>query len=433
MTSQSRWFARFTLAWIVGWAVPAVADDVNTEEKQTPVEVVLSAQLPPADFTAKQAEVMLGLLAQSAYLVNDIDAAQLAAAPSRPISMSIQDPRSATALKINLAPTHAPSAESFAWRGSVVERAAQRAVLVVRKTARVIDALRVEREYQAFLVVLLPDRVLVVDPFESGYVTRVFDYKEDAHRCHVRHVPPQEDDGASEIKPSVTNSMSPVINVAFTYTEKTRQLANYDDGLIRGRIDTALTLTNDALSISDVDVQFYAVCKEADPTFILESPKWEENLDRLVSDGDKHYDLIHSLRTSKKADLGCLIVAVGGNAANVLECPTAASKTEAFSMVNWGSLIPGKLVLAHELAHNLGCCHEPTQTDCSCTAHSHPHTFQTSGGENHTTIMNVTGIPDRIPHFSNPQVNYLGEPTGTAAANNASTLTTNAVIVEAFY
>ncbi|CAM9379155.1 unnamed protein product, partial [Hapterophycus canaliculatus] len=86
------------------------------------------------------------------------------------------------------------------------------------------------------------------------------------------------------------------------------------------------------------------------------------------------------------------------------------------------------------MGHNLGCLHDTANNGLTpANDYSHGMRYCTGAGTRFHTIMAYycgynapTGYTgDYVPalnHFSNPDVSYLGVPTGTATANNARTV-----------
>ncbi|CAN0080080.1 unnamed protein product [Scytosiphon promiscuus] len=88
----------------------------------------------------------------------------------------------------------------------------------------------------------------------------------------------------------------------------------------------------------------------------------------------------------------------------------------------------------HEMAHNLGCFHDRDNSNTQ-TDYSHGWRYCT-GDVQYRTIMGYTtgcvSSPGRINYFSNPDISYLGLPTGTATADNARRIEDTMVAVSNF-
>jgi hypothetical protein len=92
--------------------------------------------------------------------------------------------------------------------------------------------------------------------------------------------------------------------------------------------------------------------------------------------------------------------------------------------------------LAHELGHNMGCQHDrETSPTGGAFDFSHAYRFEVNGTLYHTVMAYQPGLP--IPYYSNPDVLFLGVPTGipepsTNSANNAKTISLSAATVARF-
>lgn len=149
------------------------------------------------------------------------------------------------------------------------------------------------------------------------------------------------------------------------------------------------------------------------------------DLDRIQNQTDGFWDTVHAERDAQSADLVALYS----------DSPTTTAAgygyigvgNEAFGFTVLG--LDGSLLLAHEIGHNLGCCHA-VDDGAGCETggffpYSNGHRFSALGNQYRTIMAYAPG--QGIPFFSNPDVKYLGTPTGVAgetsdAANNARTI-----------
>jgi hypothetical protein len=130
---------------------------------------------------------------------------------------------------------------------------------------------------------------------------------------------------------------------------------------------------------------------------------------------------IHAARETYRADFVSLIISYGSG-----KGWCGGFDDMAFSVVNWFRAVD-TWSLAHEMGHNQGCNHNREDAGEGCSASSNAygwHFFGNSGTE-WGTVMSYLGT--RIPHFSNPLVNYDGQPTGVPigesnAAYNVDTI-----------
>ncbi len=103
----------------------------------------------------------------------------------------------------------------------------------------------------------------------------------------------------------------------------------------------------------------------------------------------------------------------------------APSSSSGGYAVSWTSTVEN-IVFAHEVGHLFGADHEPCSasdatTNCSSATYNwHAHSLNISSTLNKKTIVWGNYIQGKhITHYSNPAVNFMNTPTGTATRNNA--------------
>jgi len=165
------------------------------------------------------------------------------------------------------------------------------------------------------------------------------------------------------------------------------------------------------------------------------------DLSTLANPTDGTLDFIHQVRDAAGADLVAMIRTSGEycGIAYLLPANEPSSSGIGFSVTAWGCL--ASQTFAHELGHNMGCCHAPNDGG-GCTSggifpQSVGHRFTATNGTMYRTVM-AYAPGNRIDHFSNPLVNYSGTPTGIAATagdpgrDNAGTLSTTREAMRGF-
>ena len=241
-------------------------------------------------------------------------------------------------------------------------------------------------------------------------------------------------DDISEIKTSQTNDMA-----AFTSNqaavqqqqgippEELRVLAIYTDAAqrekpdivqeIQQRIDTTNQILinsriNSQLKLAYVGVTSYV---ESDPPLDI--------LKKFFTKDDGVMDFVHQERDLYAADICVLFNTAKGSYSRILP---EFSEKRAFSVIFINS--PHSYTFAHEIGHILGCEHDTLQfrEDYPTDPLQHGHGY-VDPGCGWRTIMSYrlqcgNERAPRIPYFSNPNVFYHGEATGTSDRENCASV-----------
>jgi hypothetical protein len=236
-------------------------------------------------------------------------------------------------------------------------------------------------------------------------------------------LPPELEPISSDLPPgpvsrAVSADDGSVIDVMVVYTPAARAGAG-GSAAMEALIALAETETNLAYDNSGIVTDLNVVHTEE--VAYTESGLFGTDLTRLSLAGDGFMDNVHALRDAHSADLVKLIVESGDACGLAFLMPgvNPLFASLAFSVTLRDCVSPN-YTFAHELGHNQGSNHAPQDpTGLGAFSYSfgykHPSNFfrtvmayECSGG----------GCP-RVLHFSNPDVDYLGNPTGTATQNNA--------------
>ncbi len=206
-------------------------------------------------------------------------------------------------------------------------------------------------------------------------------------------------------------------------------------GPLGALVDLAEASANAAYTNSEINAPIRVIF---DTEVVYTEVDFGSDLNGLASVGDGVLDEIHQLRDAAGADLVAMIRSSGEycGIAYLMPANDPSVSGVGFSVTAWGCL--SSQTFAHELGHNMGCCHAPNDGG-GCTSgglfpQSVGHRFNGTNGTQYRTVM-AYAPGARIDHFSNPLVNFNGTPTGIAPSgqdagrdNAGSILITNAAI-----
>ncbi len=218
-----------------------------------------------------------------------------------------------------------------------------------------------------------------------------------------------------------------VIDVMVLYTPLARNGAG-GVASIEAEIDLSVAVANEAYTNSLINMQLNLVhVGEVDYD---EPGNYQGHLTALTNPNDNKMDEVHGLRYFHLADLVDLFVADGQycGIAWLMNQNSDAFESMGFSVTTW-YCAGANQTFAHELGHNMGCCHAPGDGggcfDGGLFDWSVGYRFTGNSGTLWRDIMAYApGV--RIPNFSNPLVFHDGDPTGIPAgpggADNATTI-----------
>ena len=220
------------------------------------------------------------------------------------------------------------------------------------------------------------------------------------------------------------------IDLLSVYTPQARAAAG-GVAQINTIIQAAVDLANQSFSNSEIAAVYRLV--KTEEASREDSGDLNQDLAWLASDA-----AIASLRNQVGADLVSLIVEDGGGFCGMgyaMRSPGSGFAAGAFQVTRRSCAV-SNLSFAHEHGHNLGMEHDPSYGAPPANA-SYPWSFgQIVNGVFRTVMSYPNGCPngcERLAYFSNPNVSYLGHPTGVSGTNdNARTANLTASIVAAF-
>jgi hypothetical protein len=216
------------------------------------------------------------------------------------------------------------------------------------------------------------------------------------------------------------------IDVLVLYTVDARNQAG-GSAAIQGQIVSALAAANAAYQNSGISARLNLLM-QMETDYV--SGDFGGDLSTLGNGGDGYLDWVQPLRDTIGADMVALIRTNGEycGIAWLMYSNGPESEGIPYSVTAWSCL--ATQTFAHELGHNMGCCHALGDGG-GCTAGgiwpwSVGWRFNGRSGTQFRTVM-AYAPGNRIDHFSNPAVSYDGTPTGVAIgqsnqADNASTI-----------
>ena len=214
----------------------------------------------------------------------------------------------------------------------------------------------------------------------------------------------------------------------------------YTDGMagahpgsqIDTHIQSLIDQANDALSNSNINTWFNLVYSE-EVNYPDDSPNDMNEALYDLTDNSGVFANVEDLRTEYGADQVTLLrrfVDEGCGLAWLLRYDNAGL---AYAVVHDGAKTDGSgwycsdLTYAHEIGHNLGCAHDRDNAG-SRGKYSYSYGYQEPDKKFRTVMSyNCPGGCNQIDYFSNPEVTYMGDPTGIAdpspnSADNARTI-----------
>ena len=210
------------------------------------------------------------------------------------------------------------------------------------------------------------------------------------------------------------------VEILIAYTPAARLYAGGASAMLAA-INSHVALTNLCYANSDIPLVLHVAAVVE--TNYTEASTFNTDLARLQATADGYMDELHTLRNNYGADMVALIRrnAAQGVAGLAYVCTGNADSSfapYAFSVTAdvWAS---GNLAFPHELGHNFGNWHDRQNSSGATHPYSYGWRFYGNDGQQYITVM-AYYPGTRIPYFSNPTINYQGQPTGVASGSTAA-------------
>jgi hypothetical protein len=157
-----------------------------------------------------------------------------------------------------------------------------------------------------------------------------------------------------------------------------------------------------------------------------ESGSFSTDLGRLAGNDDGYMDDVHDARDLYYADLVSLVLASGGCGIGYVNTnSTEFSPSAGFHVASVSCMSTNK-TLAHEAGHNMGMHHDryvagnPSRACDWAFGYANPGQGWRSVMAYNNQCSDAGTYCTRLPHWSNPDVNYNGQPTGVPNTSSQS-------------
>jgi hypothetical protein len=198
---------------------------------------------------------------------------------------------------------------------------------------------------------------------------------------------------------------------------------------IQSTANLAMAQLNEAINNSEIS-NFWVSLAGIEYLDFTECDTIQMDLLYLINNND-----VKALRNSYAADI--VVLLTNGNyfideyISYAGLTPLGPDNENAYSIVQVGSATSNSFTFAHEVGHQFGARHE--MEDDPFGSYEHGYIFTDRLLKRYTIMSLAYGSRGRIQYFSNPDVIYINNPTGTSTHNDvARKLEEEAPIVEAF-
>ncbi len=206
-----------------------------------------------------------------------------------------------------------------------------------------------------------------------------------------------------------------IIDVLVVYTPAARNAMGGTNSAI-ATANAAIAATNTAYTASLVNSQVRLVY--VGEIAYNEGSGFSQDLSRFRGTDDGFMDNVHQLRDQYQADMVALLNDNSG-ACGIGYIMTTLSNdfaSSAFTVTDWSCAV-GNLTFPHELGHNQGCAHDHDNAGNALYSYSYGHRWNSTNGNQYRSVMSYSP-GSRVPRMSNPNVLYIGAPTGVPSGQN---------------
>jgi hypothetical protein len=225
-----------------------------------------------------------------------------------------------------------------------------------------------------------------------------------------------------------------LIDVMVVYTPSARNAAGGTNA-VRALANSAVASANTAYQNSNIATRLRLVY--LDEISYAEGDSFSQDLSRLRSTSDGLMDEVHAIRNTVKADMVALINNNSGacGVAYLMTNLSTGFRTSAFSVTRHSCAV-GNLTFAHELGHNMGSAHDRDNSGNALFSYSYGHRWTGTNGTLYRSVM-AYSPGSRRSQFSNPDVLFVGTPTGVPegqpnSADNARSINLAAFTIANF-
>ncbi|MER2252889.1 M12 family metallo-peptidase [Methylorubrum podarium] len=215
-----------------------------------------------------------------------------------------------------------------------------------------------------------------------------------------------------------------IISILILYTPSVKDSFSSEESL-NIYIDDMITESTKYFSECDINAKFTYTAREINRDFPAAA---DECLEMIKDDPE-----IARWRLEDKADLVSLLRVSRGSVAYCLGSINHGNPKKGFSVVNLDNS-RDVFSFIHEIAHNMGCAHDPEGDHLDCKGAdtiARGHIFEVHG-KKRKTIM-AYGSAKRIPRFSGTDVSWDGVLTGRADRNNSAILRNTVKTVATYF